>query len=315
MPSIGRTKKRVLEFLEKGGNAHSIAEDLHLNKTTIVQHLQEMEKKELTKKELFNGERTFGFWKITKSGRDYLGGRFSIVGYERGGVGTTDWLQDRAHNLKIKIEVKQKPENQAWLSDWGRNDKIKNNVFYTQRFGEIVTTFTGKSLIFQLPMLYFKDSEIALAEAGRLGQALKQKYEEDVEGLKLGGSGVSMQLISQSHAIPYEPYAKFCKKHGFSYRDEMLEIDASKTPELEFIDKDDSHIHHSNYIDFVKDFAKQKVPKSSEMAKIVFETQKQTLELYQSQMNTNTQLQSFITLMKPPEKKKEEKLAPADYFG
>lgn len=318
MISIGKTKRDVLGLLEKGGNAHSIAKKLHLSKPTVIQHLQEMEKLLLTEKKLYSGL-TNGYWTITKKGIDYLGGRFSLVGYERGGVGTTDWLQDRAHNLKIKLEVKEKPDNQAWLSDWGRNDKIKNNVFYTQRFGEIITTFTGKSLIFQLPILYFKDSEIALAEAGRIGQALKQKYEEDVEGLRLGDSDVTMQLISQSHAIPQEPYAKFCKEHGFSYRDEMLEIDASKSPELEFTDKDDSHIHHSNYIDYVKDFAKQKVPTASEIAKLAAQTQKQLQELSQHQLNTNTQLQSVITLLKPPKQKPKEndidRNVNAEYIG
>ena len=312
--SIRKTKQSVLGLLEKGGNAHSIAVTLNLTRPTIVQHLQDMHRMGLTDKIMIN--KFNGIWKITKAGIDYLGGRFSNAMSEREGVGTTDWLQDRAHNLKIKLEVREKPENQAWLSDWKPNDKIKNNVFYTQRFGEIITTFTGKSIIFQLPILYFKDSELALAEAGRIGQALKQKYEEDVEGLKLGSSDVSMQLITQSHAVPNEPYAKFCKKHGFSYRDEMLEIDSSKSPELEFTDKEEGHIHHSNYITYVKDFAKQKIPKPSEIAKSIAKTQEQIAELSAAQINTNTQLQSIINLMTPKkEETKELELSKPDYCG
>lgn len=311
--SIGKSKKKVLVRLKAGQSATRISKKLHLAKTTVVQHLQELELMGLSEKVMIN--KYNGIWKITKPGINYLGGRYNPVGYERQGVGTTDWLQDRAHNIKIKLEVTKRPNENAWLSDWSANDKIKNNVFYTQRFGEIVTTFTGKSLIFQLPILYFKDSEIALAEAGRLGMALKQKYESDVLGLKLGGSDVSMQLISHSHAIPNEPYAKFCKKHGFSYRDEMLEIDSSKSPELEFTDKEEGHIHHSNYIDYVKDFAKQKVPLPSDIAKAIGRTQEQLKEVATAQLNTNTQLQSVIELIKPREEKEILDLPKPDYFG
>lgn len=221
------------------------------------------------------------------------------MGYEREGGGTTTkWLKDRAHNIKIKVPVVHNPKTTAWLKAWKKNDRIVNGVFYTQKFGEICTTYTGKSLIFQLPILNFEDSEIALAEAGRIAQAMIEKYEMEVYELKLGDPDIKMQLISQHHAIPNEPYAKFCFKHGFSYKDEAIDIDASKSPELEFVDKNKSHAHHQNYIKYVKDFSTKDVPTASEVSVMIAQTQEQLKEIISCQVNTNMQLQTLATSVK-----------------
>lgn len=313
--SIGATKKKVLRLLSEGGNAHSISRRIGRRRSTIIQHLQELENYGLTIKEGY-------LWKATPIGIGYLGGRFPLAMCERKGVGTTDWLQDRAHNIKIKFPVLTKP-NYNWAG-WKANDKIKNNVFYTRRFGEIVTTYTGASFIFQLPMLRFKDSETAIAEAGRIGIELARKYELEIYGLRLGEPNVKAQLISQHHAVPNEPYAKFLAKHGISYRDEMIDFDASKgSPELEFTDKEKSHLHHKHYINFVKDFSKQEVPKMSDIAKMlskteteILSTQKQIQVLAQAQLNTTLNLKNVIDLLKPAEHKTVEKLGEKpSYFG
>jgi len=256
--SCGTMKYKVLELLSKGGNPHSISREVGRKRSTIIEHLQGLEKLGLAIK----GEY---LWSITREGKDYLGGRLNLVGYERNGVDVTNWLQDRCHNIKIKYEVIEKPSNRMWLTSWSKNSKIKNNVFYTKRFGEIVTTFTGKSLIFQLPILKYKNSEIAVAEAGRISIALKDKYEYEIVGLKLGQREVTAQLITQHHAIPQEPYAKFCSKHGISYKDDYIDIDASDTPELEFTDKDNAHLHHNRYIKQVTDIILNNPPTNSEL--------------------------------------------------
>ena len=148
--SIGESKRRVLESLSKTGSAHRIRKDLSKAKSTIVQHLQELQGLGFT-------DKVNHIWYVTDKGNAYLKG----VGFSRGvrekGVGiTSEWLlRDRAHNIKIKFPVLEQPKDMGWLRGWKVNDKMKNNIFYRERFGEILTTFTGKSLIIQLPILTF----------------------------------------------------------------------------------------------------------------------------------------------------------------
>ena len=303
--SIGTSKKRIIECLKKGKNSTQMVSFLNISKSTILQHLKELEILGYTTKE-------FHIWRLTKLGFSYENGQDGFnVGYEREEDGnTTKWLQDRAHNLKILVEVENKPKDIRALTNWKMNDKLNNRViFYTDHFGDIVTTYTGISFIFQLPILRFKNSQLALAEAGRIAKQLINRYEKIVPGLKLGKFDISMQVISQHHAVPQEPYAKWCWRHGISYKDEMIDIDGFKgSPELEFIDPKESHIHHENYITYVKDFSKEKVLKPSEVMQMLQTTQLQIQQLAQAQHN--------LTLLLTPKKLEDDlNYSKPNYFG
>ena len=287
--SYGETKRRVLELLKKGCNPHSMARRLNKHRSTIQQHLRELKNLGLAEKKNY-------LWYIKGAG---LGGGFPLVGSERADQSTTKWLQqDRGHNVKIKADVLHCPNSRDWLKNWFANREMKNNVFYTQRFGEVVTTYTGKSLIFQLPIFNHEDSDTVLIEAGKMGMALCEKYEKDVPGLKLGHCDVKLQIITQHHAIPQDPWAKFCKKNNLSYHDESITIDASDTPEIEFTDPMKAHIHHEQYVSIVKDFATKDVPKLSEITHMIAKTQDQLYQLSCSQMN-------LVKLMTPAPKQKD----------
>lgn len=258
--SIGTMKKSILGCVLKGMNVRQIGREIGRHKSTVQQHLKELQELKLVYKSGY-------FWCVSDVGKKYLGGLVGLAGYDERGLVVTGWLRnDRAHNIKIKFEVVSVPSPDSWLKFWDRNDRLKNNVFYTQRFGEVVTTFTGRSLIFQLPPMVFDDSELAVAEAGRIGMALKDKYEGDVEGLKLSGQSISAQLISQHHAIVGEPYARFLSKHGISFRGERVEVDSSVgVPELEFVSSKTSHVDHVRYVEMVEDYLVRGVPKPSEL--------------------------------------------------
>lgn len=318
--SIGTMKKKILECLKDGGNPHSISRSIGRHRSTIQQHLKELSDMGLTEKSGY-------LWAITDLGNQYLGGGFCAMGYERGGAGITDWLQDRAHNIKIKTLISQKPDGIAWLNGWDPTP-MKNNIFYRRRFGEVCVTYTGKSFIFQLPPMIFKKSEDAIANAGYIGVCLIKKYEAEIPGLRLGTPSVSAQLISQSHAIPRDPFAMFCVKHGISYHGENIDIDASKGPELEFKNNKDSHTHHERYVNHVEDIILNDVPTQSEMAKMIAQTQEQIQglamaqkEALASQVNTNNQLRGFIRASqlsiygpeKPPEEPRPKLEGRPDY--
>ena len=286
--SLGKAKHGVLAALrpcvdDVRPGPYSIARRLNKSRSTVRQHLQELAEQGLCKKESYA-------WQLTQAGKDYLDGRYGVALSERGVGGTRpEWYEyDRAHNLKVKVEVINAPPVESWLSSW-RPVKLKNNVFYMSRFGEVVTTFTGKHLIFQLPVLSFRDSASAVAMAGRLGLGLIRKYELEVSGLRLGTPEVSAQLISQSHAVPFEPFAKWCHANGISVRDPLVEIDASnRTPELEFVNNSKSHVHHENYVDFVKDvIVHDNLLRASELHKLI-------QDALQIQVSTNAQLQNVV---------------------
>ncbi len=302
MLSIGTMKRTILDLVCKGGNPHSIAKVVGRARSTVIEHLQDMQRMGLTAKGETN---SYGdLWKITEQGKAYLGGRSAIAGYEPEGVGfsqgvrqnpqNTNWLRDRPHNIKIKFEIKQAPEKIEWASLGWKPNNLKNNVFYIHRFGEVVTTFTGRSLIFQLPIMNFESPELATAEAGRIAIALQEKYEKEIVGLKLGIYNINAQLISQSHAIPNDPYAKFLVKNGITYSDGIMDVDASTkcskcgeaVPELEFSDNEKSHIHAQRYIDHQKDIVVNEVPKISEIMQVI--KQQSQIILQQADVNKET---------------------------
>lgn len=297
MISLGNSKRRVLELLSEGYNPHNMESKINIRRATIQQHLRELEGFGLTSKSNF-------LWHVTDKGRAYLGGRFDLVGYDEGGqVVPNKKYYDRAHNIKIKVAIIAKPPHNNWLQQWKKNDKMNNNVFYTRRFGEIVTTYTGKNLIFQLPPLTFEDSDTAMSEAGRIVMALIKKYEADVQGLKLGDHDITAQVITQHHAIPHDPFARFCVAHGITFQSENLHVDASKgkgKEETECTNRQKGHLHHEYYVEHMEDvMADVNIPVPSVTAKMIN-------KIVETQYTTNLQLQTFLKILTPKSPPEQE---------
>lgn len=292
--SCGDMKRRVLECLSEGLNVYRIAVKLKRHRSTVQQHLRELRGMGLAVK---NG----CLWYVSELGSSFirggLRGGLDVGVCDRGGrVSSFEWLEKvRSHNLKVIVEVVDEPVGN-WLDDWKVNDKMRNNVFYVTRFGDIVITYTGRSLVYQLPILNFESTAEALAECGRVADALSKKLEGDFVGLRLGSRNIKYRLISQHHAIPNDPFAVFCVKHGFSFGDGVVEVDASRknVPELEFVSSEKAHIHHERYVEHTKDILLNDVPKISDIVKIIRETNEQVLN-NMKQIGLLTQSQSILT--------------------
>ncbi len=65
---LGKTKDKVLRFLYKGENPHSISKELRIARPTTIQHLQELRKIGLTKKGEDNKGRYGDLWIVTEKG-------------------------------------------------------------------------------------------------------------------------------------------------------------------------------------------------------------------------------------------------------
>lgn len=316
MISLRATKLSVLKLLAQNGNAHSISKQIRKSRSSVVEHLQSLERLGLAKKgELGQyGE----VWAITELGKAYLGGRFSIVPYERGGVGVTRQLyKDTPENIKIKFPVTAFPKPEVLIAcGWGHY-ALKNHVQYTKRAGEYFTTYTGKSLIIQLPP--FKegvhDPDLALAEAGRLALELKDKYEREVPGLKLGSHDIVGQLISQEHVINGHPFAELLTKANISYQGPISKVDASKgkangIAALEYPDPTQSHIHVKQGMDFTEDYSTKDVLKASELTEIIRKLVpiiKETVELTKENAAGQLNITKFMEMQLPKNKVEEMK--------
>lgn len=296
-----------------GSNITQIAKEMGIARSTVREHLNKLAKYGLVEKITHPG-----LWKFTQEGKRLLprvadGVAEILVPYERrGGESMPEWLHDRAHNIKVRVLVESRPSTKAWLDGWYVNDRVKNNVFYSSKFGDIGMTYTKKSIIFQLPILYFESSEIALAEGMRIVRELTVKLEHEIEGLKLGKKykPYVQEIITQHHAMVGEPYAEFLTKHGISYKGINVDIDASKGKktgaELEFTNAQESHIHHSVYAEHVEDIIIQEEPAkisqiTSTLGKITAQIGSlgiHTRDTMQIQTNTNKQLEAVVTLHK-----------------
>lgn len=230
-----------------------------------------------------------------------LGGEKTLVVSEvRGGHPTPEWLKPRSHNIKIKVKVHERPSRKDWLESWIPNDSMKNNIFYSKKFGDIGMTYTGSNIIFQLPILNFKSTDDALAEGYKIADALSLRLEDDVEGLKFGGRKVTAQVISQHHALVNDPFAKWMVKNGITYSDGTLDVDSSQQDELEFTDPSDAHLHTTRYIKHIKNIAENDLPTMGELTKIVYGGNVNVSELANSHkliieaiLNTQKQLDSL----------------------
>lgn len=315
--SIRKTKRAVLEQLSKGGNAHSISRILRTPRSNVVEHLQSLARLGLAKK----GEsEAYGeVWVITESGRSYLEGRNNLAECGREGVGVTLKLhnEDRANNIKIKFPVLSKPKTED-LAGWTAQP-MKNNVFYTKHFGEYFTTFTGLSLIIQLPPLRGKDPDIVLAEAGRLAMSLKEQYEKDIPNLKLGQHELKAQLISQHHALQNHPLSQIMQKAGVSYTDGIVAFDASSkcikcgagVPEIEFEDNEKSHLHVKEVIDFSRDIALNGTPTMTEISLKMKQLASSIMAVQETNKETASGLLTLTKFMESQlPKKTEQKIEP-----
>lgn len=253
---IEKTKFAVLKELYNEGRLtktnRGIAKKLHIDHKTSEHHL-----KSLIKFGLVERSDDKGIYKVTKKGISVVsdGGGTLVVYETMSPLTPPKWEPtDDAHNMKVKVEVMERPSTNAWLEGWFMNDKMKNNCFYSKYFGDIHFKYTKKSLIFQYPRLNFRDSDEATSEILRITNDLCINLEHEIEGLKLGNKKVTCQLITQHHAIPLDPYAVFLKKHNLTYQGVNVDVDAShkNIPETEFKNNQDSNVHHSDYTDFIK---------------------------------------------------------------
>ena len=279
--SYGTIDYLILQKITEGEKNHNLISVTEIAKSIINKNCNVLDRSDCYKR--LKNLVTKGYLKksgyglpfeLTTQGRHQLGIISDVAMYDEGTKpteNTKDWWNiTRAHNLKIKVNIITHPTKIT--SEWSKNDKLKNNVQYYHKFGDIHTTMTTQSFIFQLPILYFKDAELALAEAGRVVGQLIKIYEKLNPGLKLGEYSIKNQvlekkskLITQHHAIPQDPYAKLCHQLNISYRSEILDVDASDTPEIEFVDKHQAHAHHQRYAHTIEDIVTHpKVPLPSE---------------------------------------------------
>ncbi len=115
---LGNTKRNVLEFIYKGGNPHSISNDLKIARSTTIQHLKELRKKGLVKKGLNDAGNYGDLWNITQKGT-YL--MEKSVGFHvkstRVGMGHYKTDHVRGHSFMFVLSVPK-------TDNWNRREEI-----------------------------------------------------------------------------------------------------------------------------------------------------------------------------------------------
>jgi hypothetical protein len=171
------------------------------------------------------------------------------------GTNSLNFFTDRCHNVKFKVPLVAKPYNDDWLKNWQKY-AIRNNTFYILKenvsSGQVCTTYTGKSLIIQMPISRSENPRSKMTHLRTLALILCKKYELRYE-ISLNSS--ALELIGQHHAFQNEPFSKACKGEGISKSINDVCVDSSENdiPEFEFTSKANADKEATKYIVHVGD--------------------------------------------------------------
>ncbi len=119
--TLGKIKYEVLELLYYRGNPHSISRSLKKGRSTIIQHLEELEKKGLAYKPEKDGKKIFGLrWQITDKGRFLIEKSVGfpvkssrVASRQSAKTDTYPPNYNRGHALQFRIELPSKLTNEA----------------------------------------------------------------------------------------------------------------------------------------------------------------------------------------------------------
>lgn len=242
---LRRQHRLILLHLSQGLIAKEIAKNIGKSQATVSEHIGNLVYSGFIKPAAKSSIRTYEF---TQKGQDAI--RLIFGRYQE----KPNLFVVRAHNIKLKCPILKAPkEFEVVLCSDGWEHRQTKEKFnwdaYAKKYGDVLVTKTSRSILFQLPIMYFKSSEEAKLEAFHIADEVCKILEEKYLGLKLGET----ELISIDCAIPNDPFAMLCKMSNFSYRDSGLVVDASTgNPEIEFVGKD-SVDYCVKYIKFIKE--------------------------------------------------------------
>lgn len=255
---IANLKKQhllILWYVYKKYNVSSIAKELGKSISTISEQLKYLKEREYIEIEV---KSNITIYKLKKRGEDAIS--VLLTTYE----GKDSIILDRSHNIKLKSEIIRFPK--AWGNEW-KGKQMKNWTEYSKYIGDVLVIRTTSNILFQLPEIYYKTSDDALLETGRLVNRIIGDLEIEYEGLKIGTPKKISHIITQHHAIPDDPFARILADKKVTYKDDRLMIDHSKGKiEKEFIHPIYSPEDWENEIKHIKDHIHNNPPTSSELA-------------------------------------------------
>ncbi len=185
-------------------------------------------------------------FRLTYAGKNYS--KNFLVGYDGGVV--------RSHGLQFVSQITRPPNNpKTFMVDgaWRSNKKFKNWTPMHRAYEGVNVMKSPRSFTFTLDQIYSPSSldglTIGLKKIKRVIESLELEY----PGLKVGSPKCISRTVKQSHALVDDVYAKRCidADPSIKIKTPIHEVDASKGPELEFIDSKEGHLHQKKYSAFI----------------------------------------------------------------
>jgi len=247
---------QIMWLVKDKFNVSSIAKKLKKAVSTVSEHIKNLIFYEFIEPEIVSNIKTF---KLTKKGDDAIS-RFLTLS-EKG----FPEIINRSHNIKLKSEIRRFPK--SWGDGW-KPKPIKNWVEYSKWFDCVRVVRTTRSILFQLPIIYYKSSDEALLESGRIVDNVIKSLEKEYPGLKIGNPKKVSNISSQSHSIINDPFSIFMADNKLTYKDDRIKIDHSNgIPEKEFIHKKYASEDWNNEVKRLNDTIRNDPPLNTELAK------------------------------------------------
>jgi len=239
MKGLDEVGQRILLSLPTYQTNKQLSQFLKLPKYTISRRLNAYKKKRLvTEKNAFN----YKIWELTQKGKDavalFLGGDEARA--------SNFPLQTRSHKFVLKSRIVRD------TSQWADKAKSTNWISYVPNNWTAFRKNLFEVMVVRTPnffFFYFPDRTDFMVESnfdffiGKANQ-VKKYLEDSYEGLVLGSPEVTYEIMSQHHALQFDPLAIEYKKtsvkegHAITYESDRINIDSSKgVPETETVNK------------------------------------------------------------------------------
>jgi len=178
---------------------------------------------------------------------------------EGGGGISSGIMQDRVNGYRLKFRITRPPADRHWLEDgrvW-RSSSMRNWTKYRRFEDDITFVVSPSSVMAYVLPFYAVDAEVGGAKVFEVAGRWKVQLEREYPGLVLGSPERIAVVVAEEHAKQHDAFADLVCASKLTLRSDVLQVDHSVGPEVDFYRKGFSKEDWMKYVRFVTNYCKR----------------------------------------------------------